>query len=133
MNSQLHSNLSTSISKGGNSLPTIGITRFHTKRLREVYRSAGWPFQDTVEIELIAAGLLERTSEPSGREKVRVTANGIACLAQSIQKNRQNSSPHELLVDRIAQTMLRDGRIVWTSLSLRAKLPSEPETAALCS
>ena len=24
--------------------------------------------------------------------------------------------------------MLRDGRIVWTSLSLRAKLPSEPET-----
>ena len=111
-----------------NSLPFAGITRFHTKRLREVYRSAGWPFQDTVEIELIAAGLLERTSEPSGHDKVRVTANGIAYLAQNIQKNRQNRSPHELLVERVAQTMLRDGRIVWTNLSLRAKLPSEPET-----
>ena len=109
-------------------LPFAGITRFHTKRLREVYRSAGWPFQDPVEIELIAAGLLERALEPSGHDKVRVTANGIAYLAQSIQKNRQNRSPHELLVDRIAQTMLRDGRIVWTSLSLRARLPSEPET-----
>ena len=128
MNLQLHSNLSTGIDMSGNSLPFAGITRFHTKRLREVYRSAGWPFQDTVEIELIAAGLLERTSEPSGHDKVRVTANGIACLAQSIQKNRQNRSPHELLVDRVAQSMLRDGRIVWTSLSLRAKLPSEPET-----
>lgn len=66
---------------------------------------------------------------PSGHDKVRVTANGIAYLAQIIQKNRQNRSAHELLVDRVAQTMVRDGRIVWTNLSLRAKLPSEPETA----
>ena len=84
MNPQLHSNLSMGIDMSGNSLPSAGITRFHTKRLREVYRSAGWPFQDTVEIELIAAGLLEQTSEPSGHDKVRVTANGVACLAQSI-------------------------------------------------
>lgn len=112
----------------GNNLQVAGITRFHTKRLREVYRSAGWPFQDTVEIELIAAGLLERASESSGHEKIRVTFSGIAYLAQSIQKNRQNRSPHEVLVDRIAQIMVRDGRIVWTNLSLRARLPSEPKT-----
>ena len=126
----LQPNLSPNISThaSGNSLPVAGITRFHTKRLREVYRSAGWPFQDTVEIELIAAGLLERASEASGHDKVRVTDSGIAYLAQSIQKNRHNRSAHELLVDRIAQTMVRDGRIVWTSLSLRARLPSEPET-----
>ena len=105
--------------------PGLKLGRFHTKRLREVYRSAGWPFQDTVEIELIAAGLLERASEPGGHDKVRVTASGIAHLAQSIQKNRQNRSAHELLVDRVAQTMVRDGRIVWTHLSLRAKLPSD--------
>ena len=128
MNLQLHSNLGTGIDMSGNSSSLAMLSRFHTKRLREVYRSAGWPFQDTVEIELIAAGLLERASEPSGHDKVRLTANGIAYLAQSIQKNRQNRSPHELLVDRVAQTMVRDGRIVWTSLSLRARLPSEPET-----
>ena len=118
MNLQFHSNV------GG----LAKLSRFHTKRLREVYRSAGWPFQDTVEIELIAAGLLEQASEPSGHDKVRVTACGIAYLAQCIQKNRQNRSPHEVLVDRVAQTMVRDGRIVWTNLSLRARLPSEPET-----
>jgi hypothetical protein len=28
----------------------------HARRLREVYRSAGWPCQDLVEVELLAAG-----------------------------------------------------------------------------
>ena len=55
--------------------------RFHTKRLREVYRLAGWPFLDIVEIELIAAGLLERATEATGHHTVRVTATGIAHLA----------------------------------------------------
>lgn len=102
--------------------PALG--RFHAKRLREVYRSSGWPHLDTVEIELIAAGLLERTTEQSGHDKVRVTAQGIAHLAQCIQGNRQNRSAHELLVERIGQDMLRDGRVVWTGLSLRAGLPA---------
>ena len=105
--------------------PVALLNRFHTKRLREVYRSAGWPFQDIVEIELIAAGLLERITEATGHATVRVTASGIAHLALSIQKNRQSRSAHEMLVDRVGQEMLRDGRVVWTSLSLRAGLPSE--------
>ena len=58
--------------------------RFHTKRLREVFRSAGWPFLDAVEIELIDAGLLEQVAEPTGHTTVRVTATGIAHLALSI-------------------------------------------------
>ena len=99
--------------------------RYHAKRLREVYRSAGWPFQDTVEIELIATGLLERVTQANGQDTVRVTGVGIAYLAQCIQKNKRNRSAHELLVDRIAQCMLRDGRVVWTGLSLRAKLSAE--------
>lgn len=107
-----------------------GLGRYHATRLREVYRSAGWPFQDTVEIELIAAGLLERAHETSGHDKIRVTSLGMAYLAQCIKKNRHNRSAHELLVDRIAQCMLRDGRIVWTDLSLRAQLPPpEPPQA----
>ena len=75
--------------------------RFHTKRLREVYRSAGWPFLDTIEIELIAAKLLERVIEVTGCETVRVTASGIAHMAQSVQQNQRNRSPHEMPVDRI--------------------------------
>src|SRR5687767_10324977 len=38
--------------------PTLGAV--HARRLREVWRSAGWPCQDLVEVELLAAGLLER-------------------------------------------------------------------------
>lgn len=38
---------------------TTPLGRAHAKRLREVYRSAGWPCQDLLEIELLAAGLLE--------------------------------------------------------------------------
>ena len=102
--------------------PAASLGRFHTRRLREMYRSAGWPCLDTVEIELLAAGLLERVQEPTGHERVRVTALGLAHLAQSIQKNRHNRSAHEQLVDRIGQMLLRDGRVVWTGLSLRAQL-----------
>lgn len=105
------------------------LTRIHARRLREVYRSAGWPCQDVVEIELLAAGLLERVSAISGHELVRVTDAGIAYLASAAQNNRNAFSAHETLVDKVAQTMLRDGRVVWKNLSLRAWLPPEADTA----
>lgn len=105
----------------------IALGRTHARRLRDIYRSAGWPCQDSVEVELLAAGLLERVVEPSGHDKVRVTDAGIVFLAQAFHSNRQARSAHEALVDRVAQQMLRDGRIVWTDLSIRARLPSAPE------
>ena len=121
------SELTTENSSASSPIPLTGLSRYHATRLREVYRSAGWPFQDTVEIELIAAGLLERAQETSGHDRIRVTSLGMAYLAQCIKKNRHNRSAHELLVDRIAQSMLRDGRIVWTNLALRAKLPAQAD------
>lgn len=105
----------------------IALGRTHARRLRDVYRSAGWPCQDSVEVELLAAGLLERLVEPTGHNKVRVTDSGIDYLAQAFHSNRQARSAHEELVDRVAQQMLRDGRIVWTNLSIRARLPSEAQ------
>jgi hypothetical protein len=66
---------------------------------------------------------LECVKADTGHEFVRVTDAGIACLARAAQNNRQAFSAHERLVDTVAQTMLRDGRIVWKSLSLRARLP----------
>lgn len=107
----------------------MALGRVHARRLRELYRSAGWPSQDKVEVELLAAGLLERVTEVSGHDKVRLTDAGINYLALAFHKNRQARSAHETLVDLVAQTMMRDGRIVWTGLSLRAQLPSEPETS----
>jgi hypothetical protein len=101
----------------------------HRRRLRDVWRSAGWPFQDLVEVELLAAGLLERVRDGDGRETVRVTEAGIAVLAHTLQRNRAARSAHEALVGRIAREMQRAGRVVWRGLSLRARV-GEGEQAA---
>jgi len=103
------------------------LKRIHAKRLREIYRSAGWPSQDIVEIELIAAGLLERVFTPGEPELVRVSDVGIAFLAKSAQSNRKAFSAHEGLVDLVAKNMLRDGRLVWKGLPLRAWIAPEGE------
>lgn len=53
----------------------------------------------------------------------------MASHTSAAQNNRNAFSAHEALVDRVAQTMLRDGRVVWKNLSLRAWLPPEVDTA----
>ena len=85
--------------------------RAQTRRLREVYRSAGWPCQDMLEIELLAAGLLMRVSSPTGHETLRLTDAGVACLAASLAGNRFSLSKHEALVGVVAAEMARAGRI----------------------
>jgi len=94
----------------------------HCRRLRDIYRSAGWPCQDAVEIELLAAGLVERLRGPHGHETLRVTDAGIALLAQTLQRNRARRDAHEELVRRIAGEMTRAGRIAWQGLTLRARV-----------
>jgi hypothetical protein len=101
---------------------TSSLTRVHARRLREVYRSAGWPCQDVIEIDLLAAGLLQRVNNPSGHETLRVTDAGVAYLAATLRVNRAALSKHEQLVERVACEMVRAGRITWRSLSLRAQL-----------
>jgi hypothetical protein len=103
----------------------VPLKKIHARRLREMYRSAGWPCLDVIEIELLAAGLLERLTDPTGHERVRVTDIGIQYLAGAAQSNRKAMDAHDGLVDRIVQTMLRDGRLVWTNLNLRAKVTLE--------
>ena len=96
----------------------------HRRRLREIWRSAGWPCQDLIEVELLAAGLLDRRRDADGRETLRVTDAGIAVLAATLHKNRLSRDPHEALVARVAREMQRAGRLVWRGLSLRAKVGS---------
>ena len=103
-------------------MPDIVITLLHRRRLREVYRSAGWPCLDTVEIELLAAALLERVRGPLGHETLRVTDAGLALVAETMQRNRAQRSAHERLVERVAREMTRAGRIAWRGLSLRARV-----------
>ena len=100
-------------------------TRSHLQRLRQLWRSAGWPSRDFIEVELLAAGWVERLQEADGRERLRVTDAGVAALAASLQKNRTLRDAHETLVERVAVEMQRAGRIAWRGLSLRAGLSQE--------
>ncbi|WBY01265.1 hypothetical protein PE066_17645 [Ramlibacter tataouinensis] len=100
------------------------LSRAHARRLRDVYRSAGWPCQDTLEIELLAAGLLHRVLAPSGHESLRVTAAGLQLMADVLAGNRARLSAHEALVERVAREMGRAGRLAWRGLSLRAQVPA---------
>ena len=105
------------------------ITATHRRRLREVWRSAGWPFQDLIEVELLATGLLERVRDGHGRETLRVSDAGVAVLASTLQRNRAVRDAHEALVARVATEMQRAGRVVWRGLALRAKV-GEGDSAA---
>lgn len=99
-------------------------SRAHQRRLREVWRSAGWPFQDLLEAELLAGGLLERRLDADGREWLRVSDAGVAELTRGLHHNRAARNAHETLVERVAELQARAGRLVWRALTLRAPLPN---------
>lgn len=104
------------------SFPALG--KPHARRLREIYRSAGWPCQDALEIDLLAAGLLQRVQAASGHETLRVTDAGVRWMAQALARNRAALSAHEALVEQVALEMCRAGRLAWRNLSLRAQVPT---------
>lgn len=97
------------------------LSRAHDQRLRAMYRSAGWPCQDTIEIELLAAGLLERVMPALGPEFLRVTDDGIQRLAGALNRNRAALDAHEALVNRVAEEQVRNGRVAFCNLTLLAK------------
>lgn len=94
----------------------------HKRRLREMWRSAGWPCKDLIELDLLAAGLLSRHWDAEGRETLRVTDAGLQLLAATRQRNQAARAAHEDLVARVTLEMQRAGRIAWRGLTLRAPL-----------
>ena len=107
----------------GDSEAGLGIA--HVRRLREVWRSAGWPCRDRLELDLLGASLLERRFDDRGRETVAVTEAGIQVLAAVRRRNQAALADHEALVGRVAREMRRAGRIAWRGLSLRAPLQDQ--------
>ncbi|MEO7245671.1 MAG: hypothetical protein ABIX12_11055, partial [Rubrivivax sp.] len=50
---------------------------------------------------------------------------GVAALARCTRQHRAARDGHEALVDAVARTMQRAGRLAWRGLALRAPLPGE--------
>ncbi len=97
------------------------LNRAHDQRLRRMYRSAGWPCLDPIEIELLAAGMLERIQPLTGTEYLRVTDAGIQRLSVSLVRNRAALDLHDALVERVAAAQVQQGRIAYLGLMLLAK------------
>ncbi len=96
--------------------------RVHLARLRSIWRSAGWPCRDAVELDLVAAGWAILQQGADGHETIRLTDLGIRLLAEDRQRNLRSSSLHDRLAARVATQLMSAGRIVWRELSLRARI-----------
>ena len=107
------------------------LRRVHLTRLRHIYRSAGWPSHDPIEIDLLAAGCLMLLRDDQGRETLRPTPEGLQALAQARQQNQAALDAHDALVHKVALQQHREGRFAWTDLSLRVRIGSgsgQPDT-----
>jgi hypothetical protein len=103
----------------------VTTSRAHLRRLRQYFRSAGWPCHDNLEVDLLVAGLAERAPpDASGVQAIRVTESGIAALSGYRQQNRHALDTHDALVERIARQLVDEGRVVFRGVSLRAKVDS---------
>ena len=104
-------------------MTATSLTRHQRMRLMHIWRSSGWPCQDALEIDLLAAGLLQRHTTPDGHEQLRLSDAAIALLADVRQQGTRAASLHDRIEHRFAQQqLLPAGRIVWRELALRAAL-----------
>ncbi len=96
----------------------------------KIWRSAGWPSRDPIDIDLLAAGWVSLVGDHPAQECLRLTDAGIALLAQSRHDNRRAASAHDRLAMRMAELLMASGRLVWRELSLRSQVEREVAPAA---
>lgn len=94
----------------------------HLSRLRSIWRSAGWPCRDAIELDLIANAWIEAEHDEQGRETLRLTPAGMQLLVSARLRRSRSTSTHDALVARVCTHLAGQGRIVWRELSLRAKV-----------
>src|SRR4249920_3516414 len=99
----------------------------HRRSWRAIWRSAGWPCRDAIELDLVAAGWATLFEAASGHETIRLTDAGIRLLADWRQRNQRSLSAHDRLAERVAEHLGASGRVVWRELSLRAKVSAHAE------
>jgi len=98
------------------------LTRNHVRRLRQYYRSSGWPCQDNIELDLLREGLVRRETQRGELESIVVTEAGIARLVLQLERNRETRAVHEALVARVARWLVGQRRLVFRNVALRARV-----------
>lgn len=100
----------------------VDVRPVHLARLKSLWRSAGWPCRDAIELDLLAARWIAVERDGDGRETLRVTEAGLDLLAAARRRRSRGESPHDRLAARIGAQLVAQGRIVWRELSLRARV-----------
>lgn len=91
----------------------------------KLWRSAGWPSRDPIDVDLLAAGWVSLVGDHPAQECLKLTDAGLALLAQHRQGQRRAASTHDKLALRMADLLMESGRLVWHELSLRAQVASD--------
>ena len=86
-----------------------------------IWRSAGWPSRDAIEIDLLAAGWVASSVSAAGHETLHLTDAGIGLLSAARQRNQRAASAHDRLAERMALQLIGAGRIAWRELSVLAE------------
>ena len=97
-------------------------TRHHRTRLMQIWRSAGWPCRDGLEIDLLAWGFVRAHPTADGLETLHLTQEGIQLLAAARRQAVRAQSQHDRLSAKFVAQLHAAGRIVWRELSLRAEV-----------
>lgn len=119
------------LSEGSQGAPPIPAPRrIHLTRLMSIWRSAGWPCRDAIELDVVAAGWAALIEDAGGRETIRLTDAGIRLLADARQRNQRSLSAHDQLAARVAAQLMAAGRLVWRELSLRARITTHDQPLA---
>lgn len=94
----------------------------HLTRLKSIWRSAGWPCRDAIELDLIAAAWVTIERDGEGRETLHLTDDGMRLLVETRQKRSRGATPHDRLAARVCAHLAAQGRIAWRELALRAQV-----------
>jgi hypothetical protein len=108
-----------------NSALPITPRRIHLTRLMSIWRSAGWPCRDAVELDLVAAGWAALERDAGGHDSIRLSDAGMRLLADARRRNQRSLTAHDRLAARVADHLMAAGRIVWRELAMRARISGD--------
>ncbi|ROO26255.1 hypothetical protein SAOR_11185 [Salinisphaera orenii MK-B5] len=96
-----------------------GLPRRHAIRLRHYWRSLGWAHHDSIDIDLLARGLIREIADPRAASRFLLTEAGRAALAENMTRHRGARARHAEVVAGVARHLATTGRVVFTELAMR--------------
>lgn len=89
-----------------------------------IWRSAGWPCKDSIELDLLSAQWICVNCDSAGRETLQLTQAGMQLLVAARRRRHRSTSAHDRLATKVCVHLASQGRIVWREMKLRGRVAS---------